>query len=273
MVCLLASSCLAQSVSTEVFRDTYPLTQNTINVRNDHGNVKVIATDRADVQVEATKRAVPPAQLALAEVAIQNKSGPLCIATKYPGAKSKLKNWFGFATDLCTDWQNISDLDPATLPTIDYTLWVPRNANLKILVDRGDVDIEGTTGAIFVDIQTGHLTARDVSGDCKLYGSYSGVNVTLNTLPRDTHIDSSVGPLVVTFAPAVSARVHAHGARGIVNDFGWQERSQQVEGKLGDGRVSLDVNNGGGRVELRKLQPPAPPAVTNKVRRPAVRPK
>jgi hypothetical protein len=261
-----AAPSFAQSPPTQEFHQTLPQPPGkTINVRNDYGNVHVIAWDRQDVQVDAIKRAKPPAQLASAEVTVQNQSGPLCIATKYPGAKPNLKNWLGFTTNLCTEWQNISAIDPAELPTTDYTLSIPRNAQLVVRVDTGDVDIEGTTGDIMVDIQSGHLTARDIAGTCKLYGSYSGVNVTLNSLPRDTYIESSVGPLVINLSPAVSARVHAHGARGVKNDFGWQSRPREAQGSLGEGRVSLEVNSGGGHVDIHKLQPP-PPAAEKKSR-------
>lgn len=275
MVCLLwvASAALAQAPSTQEFHQTYPMSASgQVRLRTINGNVKVTAWDRSEVKVDAVKRAVPPATLASAEVTVQQKADEICIATRYPAARTSPKAWFGFAVDLCRDPQNIGGTDVSSLAPTDYTISVPRNVSLVVLVDNGDVEIEGTRQSVFVDIQKGRLTARDVAGDCKLYGSYSGVNVTLNSLQRDTHIDSAVGPLVVNLSPSISARVHAHGGRGTENDFGWLERSRQVEGTLGDGKMSLDVNSGGGRVEIRKLQPPPAPA-SNKVRRPAVRPK
>ena len=276
LLCLLiARVVLAQSLTTQEFRQTYPLQSGkNVHVRTITGNVHIIGWDRPEVEVHTIKRVDTAAKLSSAEVSVVNQSKELCIATKYPAARTSAKTWFGFSTDLCRDLQKFDGMNIADMARIDYTVSVPRNAATVVLVEDGDVEIEGTTQYVFVDIQKGHLTAHDVSGDCKLYGSYSGVNVTLNSLPRDTHIDSSVGPLVVNLSPAISARVHAHGARGTENDFGWTERSRQVEGRLEDGKVALDVNSGGGRVEIRKLQPSTPPVTGNsKLKRPAVRPK
>lgn len=276
-LCLLGliAAASAQSPSTQEFQQTYPLPAGkNVHIRTITGNVHVVGWDRADVKVDAIKRAKDTANLASAQVSVVTQSQELCIATQYPAARKPPKAWFGFGIDLCRDPQNFNSVNIADLARIDYTVSVPRNAAIVVIVEDGDVDVEGTTQYVFVDIQKGHLTARDVSGDCKLYGSYSGVNVTLNSLPRNTHIDSAVGPLVVNLSPAISARIRAHGARGIENDFGWIERSRQMEGTMGDGKVALDVNSGGGRVEIRKLTAPAPPAAGNsKVRRPAVRPK
>ena len=272
---LIASVSFAQSPPTQEFRQTYPLPAGkNIHVRTITGNVHIIGWDRGDVEVHATKHADKATNLSSAEVSVVSQAEELCIATKYPAAQTNIKTWFGFSRDLCRDFQKFNGVNIPDLARIDYTISVPRNAPTIVLVEDGDVEIDGTRQYVFVDIQKGHLTAREISGDCKLYGSYPGVNVTLTSLSRDTRIDSSVGPLVVNLSPAISVRVTAHGARGTENDFGWTQRSRQTEGRLGDGKVALDVNSGGGRVEIRKLQPPAPPAAGNsKLKRPPVRPK
>lgn len=273
MVVGCGGAACAQTAPTQEFQQTYSLPiGKEVRIRNDYGNVHVTAWDRQEVKVQALKRANPPATLASAEVTVQQPSDKLCIATKYPAAKQNIKTWFGFTLDLCRDWQNISGVEPAAIATVDYAVAVPRNAKMIVLVYSGDVEIEGTTGDVMVDIQRGHLTARDVSGDCKLYGSYSGVNVTLNSLARDTHIQSAVGPLVVTLAPGVSARVTAQAQRGVENDFGWQQMSHQpLQGSLGGGKVQLTVHSSGGRVEIRRLAAPVPPVAAKKQQPPAPR--
>ena len=272
-VCLLdATLCPAQSAPTQEFRQTYHLPAGkNVHIRNILGTVHIIGWDRQDVEVDAIKRANPPAQLASSEVVVTEQAKELCVATRYPAARAKnFKMWFGFALDLCSDPQNINGIDPATFATVDYTVSVPRNTAVVVINEDGDVDIDGTREYVFVDIQKGHLDARDIAGDCKLFGSYSGVKVTLTSLSRDTHIQSAVGPLVVSLAPGISAHVHAYAARAIENDFGWQSRQRgELEGSLGEGKPLMDVLTSGGSIEIRKITPAAQAAAgASKLRRP-----
>src|SRR5690348_6708627 len=253
-----ASSVLAQSPPTQEFQMTYPVSATgEVRVRTMYGNIHVTGWDRAEVKVDAIKRANTREILASAEVVVQKYTKGLCIGTKYTAAHN-IKEWFGLTPDYCRDPPHV-DADPQEIAAVDYTVSVPRGATLVILVDAGDVNLEDTTEYAFVNIEKGKLTARDIAGDCKLYGSYSGVNVTLDVLPRDTHIQTAVGPLVVNVSPNLSARVRAHAGRGVANDFGWQNRAhEELEGSLGDGRTLLELDNGG-RIEIRRLSPPAPP--------------
>jgi hypothetical protein len=263
---LIASGqALAQTPApaSQEFHATYPLAPGkVVGIHNAFGNVKVIAWDRSDVKLDAVKRAAKPADLTSAEIISDTDSEGLCIATKYAAAAHpSVKEWFGFKTDFCREPQKISG-DPANLATFDYQVWVPRNANTLILVTQGDVEVEGLANRLYVDIGKGHLTARDISGECTLFGSYSGVNVTLTRLARDTHFTTAVGPLTVYLAPEISARVRAHSnSRAVFNDFGWQHKPREdLQGQLGSGGPMLDLTNFTGRVEIRRLPPPpAPP--------------
>ena len=261
-----AAAAGAQSTSTDEIQRTYPQPANgQIWIRNIFGNVRVTAWDQPDVKVVSLKRADTSANLASAEVVVQNQSDGLCIASWYAGSRHSFKEWFGLASDPCRDSQNLHG-DRADLATVDYTISLPRNSQVTILNSEGDVEVQGTAGKLYVDIDKGRLTARDVSGECTLAGSYKGVNVTLTALPRDTSIFSYVGPLVVYVAPDLSARIRAHSNRGEVrNDFGWEQRPHQdLQASMGSGKVSLEVTSVDGRVEIRRLQPPQPEPATKK---------
>jgi hypothetical protein len=270
-----AATAAAQSPPTQEFQQTYPApATGKIWVRNLYGNLRVTAWDRPEVKVDALKRANTRANLSTAEIVVQKQSEGLCIASKYAASRRPVKEWFGIASDPCRDPQVIH-ADPGDLATVDYTISLPRDAQVTILNSEGDVDVHGTVGKLYVDIDKGHLTARDVSGECTLAGSYSGVNVTLTALPRDTHISSYVGPLVVYVAPEISARIRAHSGRSSVhNDFGWEQRPHQdLQASMGSGKTSLEVTSMNGAVEIRRLQPPQPAPVAGKKSGPATRKK
>jgi hypothetical protein len=247
---------------------TYPAPAGDIRVRTSRGNIRVTAWDRNEVKIDVVKSAIPPAALSSAEVNVV-RGAELCIATKYAAERPPIKTWFGFGGDPCRDPRHMGDVDPATLASMDYSVTVPRNAKLVLLTVAGDVDIEGTRGEIFVDIDKGHLTARDVSGRCQLFGSYSGVNVTLTSLAQDTHIESAVGRLVVNVGPQLSAHVRARAGRGTENDFGWANRANaDVEGTLGSGKPLLEIVSHDGHIEIKRL-PEESPAASKKPRSPS----
>jgi hypothetical protein len=259
-VCALSIAAFPQSPPTQEFQQSYLLAASEkVFVRNLHGNVRITAWDRSEVKVDAIKRADTAAHLSSAEVVVERQSEGLCIASKYAVAQRPPKEWFGIAADPCRDPPKIR-AEPGDLATVDYAISVPRNAELTVLITKGDVDVQGTAGRLFVDIDKGHLTARDVSGDCKLFGSYSGVNVILSTLAHDARIESAVGPLVIYIAPEVSARIRARSGRGRVNnDFGWaQPPHQDLQASMGAAKVTLDVTSHDGEIEIRRLQPTQP---------------
>ena len=228
-------------------------------VRNVYGNVRIAVWDRPEIKIVSVKTADSREKLKTVEIVVQNQPNRLCIASKYDSGRS-LKEWLGIAADPCGDPPKISGAR-SQLATVDYTISLPRSAGLVVISSEGDVDIQGTAGSLFVDIEKGHLTALDISGDCKLYGSYSGVNVTLNTLALDTHIESAVGPLVVRLASSISARIHAiSGGRIVENDFGWSTgpNKKELQATLGGGKTLLDLSSSGGRVEIHRLTPPQP---------------
>lgn len=249
----VACACMCPANAQE-FHQTYALKPGqTVAIKSELGNVRVMAWDRADVKVDAVKRAAAGKNMSAGEVTVKNRAG-LCIATRYTAAAGEFMVRMGWA-DLCSTEQPLSDSAYAEIPAIDYTVFVPRDAPVVVRLNHGDVEVEGTTGHINIDIQQGHLTAKDVSGECELYGSFSGVTVKLTKLERDTHLKTAVGPMTVYLAPGISARVEARAARAVRNDFGWAPMGTgSVSAKMGEGKSLLEVLNGSGGIEFRLME-------------------
>ena len=134
--------------------------------------------------------------------------------------------------------------------TINYVLWIPEEANLKITQTQGPIKIKGVTGSIDVSLEDGLIeisesantvSAKNRSGDIKveqkkfvepqsIFLETQKGNITLS-LPRETqallHAKSPLGSItsdhLVTLAP-LSLKL---------NKTEWEKLKKNVEGSLG----------------------------------------
>ncbi|HYH85766.1 MAG TPA: hypothetical protein VEX60_09795, partial [Pyrinomonadaceae bacterium] len=118
---------------TEEFHQTYPLAADgSVSLSNINGDVRVVAWDRAEVKVDAVKRAYMQERLREAKIRVDASASRIEIKTDYPEYR-----WSGRHEQ----WEN-----PAS---IEYTLTVPRGARLdRINLVNGALNIEGLSGAV-----------------------------------------------------------------------------------------------------------------------------
>ncbi|HEY0172928.1 MAG TPA: DUF4097 family beta strand repeat-containing protein [Pyrinomonadaceae bacterium] len=257
-----ADASLAQSKpeATEEFHQTYPLgAGGRVSLQNINGAVKVVAWDRAEVKVDAVKRAYTAERLREAQIRVDASAGRVRIETEYP--------------DSTLTWNNRDGERHNNPATVEYTLTVPRGATIdEINLVNGDLALEGLAGSVEASSVNGRVTATGLTGPVQLSVVNGRLEATLDALGDSGRVTLSAvnGPLVVTLPSDANATLQAdtvHG--GITNDFNLPVRvgeyvGRQLQGRLGGGAARVRLNNVNGPIQIRRANDGRQPsAVTN----------
>jgi DUF4097 and DUF4098 domain-containing protein YvlB len=240
-LCLLGCPILAGAAVTEEFHQTYPLTANgELRLDNVNGKVRITAWDRAEVKVDAIKRAQTQEALDALQIEATAKPEQVRIHTEYPKGKANKHQ------------KNDS-------ASVDYELKVPAGVHLEgIEVVNANVEIEGVTGRVNASTVNGTLTVKGLASDSKLetvngsveaaFQKFDGVkSVTLKSvngelqlkLPSDTNAEVS--------AKSLNGTIHGDAGLTVTKKF---PVGSDLHGTLGKGeaRIKLETVNGSIRV-------------------------
>jgi DUF4097 and DUF4098 domain-containing protein YvlB len=255
-----ASRAQSRPEVTEEFHQTYPLASGgRVSLQNINGAVKVVAWDRAEVKVDAVKRAYTPERLREAQIRVDASAGRVRIETQYP--------------DHTLRWSDRDGERHENPATVEYTLTVPRGAAIdEINLVNGSLTLEGLAGSVEASSVNGRVTASGLTGPVQLSVVNGRLDATLDALGDAGRVTLSAvnGPLVVTLPSDANATLHAdtvHG--GITNDFNLPVRvgeyvGRALQGRLGAGGARVRLNNVNGPIQIRRASDGRQPsAVTN----------
>lgn len=245
---------------TEEFHQTYPLAAGgRVSLQNINGAVKVVAWDRAEVKVDAVKRAYTAERLREAQIRVDASAGRVRIETEYP--------------DNSLRWSDRDGERHENPASVDYTLTVPRGAAIdEINLVNGSLTLEGLAGSVEASSVNGRVTASGLTGPAQLSVVNGRLEATLDALSDAGRVTLSAvnGPLVVTLPSDANATLQAdtvHG--GITNDFNLPVRvgeyvGRALQGRLGSGATRVRLNNVNGPIQIRRANDGRQPsAVTN----------
>jgi hypothetical protein len=138
---------------TEEFHQTYPLAAGgRLSLSNINGAVKVEVWERAEVKVDAVKRAHTAERLREAQIKVDASSSRVRIETEYPESAMRWSERDGERHE-----------NPAS---VEYTLTVPRGVNIdEINLINGNLNIAGVTGPVKASSINGRLTAVYITSD------------------------------------------------------------------------------------------------------------
>ena len=233
----------------EEFHQTYPLSPaGRISLENLNGGVQIKVWDRAEVQVDAVKRAYRRERLAEAQIDINATQDNIRIKTEYPDWNQN------FRSD-DRRWDN-----PAI---VDYTLTVPRKAVLEsIELVNGSLDIDGVEGSVKASSINGRLNARGLQGDTRLSTINGQLQATFPQLEESKPIflQSVNGQVSLTIPSDANASVRASTVHGsITNDFGMNVRDGEyvghdLSGQIGTGGPRIKLSNVNGQIRINHAQ-------------------
>lgn len=286
---LLASGVARAQDVTEEFHQQYPVSANgSITVKNLNGWIHIAAWDQDQVKVDAVKRARTKQRLDEAKIDVQHDANSVYIETRYPDRNWHGCDGYGYGYGYGSggDATNVSysvsksvnaaisgtvpgpvyvTMDAADdddchnpLANVDYTITVPRNARLdRINPVNGSVEISGVKGPVHVEAVNGRVTVSGIAAEADLSSVNGTVEATFDRIAGWARVHAVNGRVQVTMPSDASVRVRAHSLNGAIdNDFGLPESrgrfiGHDLDGKLGDGTGSLEVNTVNGHVEIR----------------------
>lgn len=136
----------------EPFEKTFPLAKDgKVQISNISGDIEVRSWGEGQVKIKAIKvskaSSLSQAKENAGKVAIEvtTEGNVLRIETKYPKSG---KFWGGESVNV----------------SVDYWLWIPEKAGLKVKNISGDIDVEGTAGMLDLTAVSGDVSLRKASG-------------------------------------------------------------------------------------------------------------
>ncbi len=227
----------------ETFDQTYPMAATgRVSLDNVNGDVVVEVWDRAEVRVQAVRRADSRDALDGLEVAVSARADAVQIDTKYPSSRG----WFG----------------GGNRTEVEYTLTVPRSARIdNVDLVNGTVRIQGVEGGVAAESVNGRIEILAAAGSVQASTVNGGIEVQLTGLGSGHTVElESVNGAIELLVPAgVGADVEAETVNGrITNDFGIDVRKgkwvgSDMRGTIGSGGARVKMETVNGRISLQKL--------------------
>ena len=223
LLALSAPAVLAAADETEHVSKTLKMDPGgTLRLKNFSGRVTITASDRAEVVIDAVRRASRE-RLARITLDIHTEGANVVVVD----ANHRERSWFEFSGN------NVVETD------LDIT--VPRQSNLDVAVFSSPVTIEGVEGSHNVHSFSARLSLNDVTGPIKAH-TFSGTVVI-----REKSWESNQTIDVDTFSGNVELYV-PESARGSVsfNSFSGRLNSEMPLTLHNSNRRSLRADLGGG---------------------------
>ncbi|HZH30803.1 MAG TPA: DUF4097 family beta strand repeat-containing protein [Pyrinomonadaceae bacterium] len=254
----------ARDVVREEFHQSYPLSaQGRVTLRNISGAVRITAWDRAEVRVDAVKRAESREILEEARIVVEASADSVRIETRYP------ENAFNYERGDDTS----SARRHRNGASVDYTVSVPRGARLEsIEVISGRLDIENVTGGVKASCISGQFTARNLAGEAKLSNVSGTLEVSFDKLDDGSNVslNNVSGQIILRIPADTNGTIKANTLSGqITNDLGLPVRrgeyvGHDMAGRLGTGGARIKLNNVSGQIRIqREASGGAASSVTN----------
>jgi DUF4097 and DUF4098 domain-containing protein YvlB len=214
-----------------------------VSLKNLSGSVRVAVWDRAEVRVDAVKKARTQKRLDEADIQVASTDGGVSIRTVYPDAELRFERG---GRD-----------NPAS---VEYSLTVPRDARVDAIeLINGSLEVEGLAGEIKASSVNGRLVARGLSGPARLSTINGPLEVSFGRLASGTvSLNSVNGLLAVTLPNDADATLRATTIHGtITNDLGLSaahspHTGSSLGGVLGGGTARLRLDNVNGSIHVRR---------------------
>jgi DUF4097 and DUF4098 domain-containing protein YvlB len=228
-LCLLVFGAIAgtmAAVSTKEVNKTVELNLNgRISLETYKGSVNVTTWDSRRVEINA--RVEPDGncsddeeRVRDTEVQIDSSAGSLRIKSDYGKAQH-----FGFS--------NLFRWNCGSLPFVNYSLRIPRTAQLKIKDYKSEIRVDGLRSGLQINSYKGNMRVAGLDGSLDLETYKGEARVEFSNLAQNSRMDTYKGKIDV-FIPSnnrfnLDADLGRHG--NLNSDFTWNANVQGVGGR------------------------------------------
>lgn len=230
---------------TERIEQSYPLNaKGRVSVSNVNGSITIETWDRNEVKLIAVKNADTKERLSEVEIRIDSSPDSFSVETDYDSWKRDGRGW-----------KNNGKLQ------VEYTLTVPRNANLnEIETVNGSIRISNAANIVKASAVNGEVRATNLRGMTSLSTVNGTVFADFEQLQTGSRIslDTVNGTVDLTIPSDANATLRADSVNGsIVNDFGLPVRKgryvgRDLYGKVGSGDVQIKLNSVNGGLNIKR---------------------
>jgi len=232
---------------TAEWRKTYQLQPGgRVEITNINGRIDVKPSDGNAVEIVARKTAHGPssdaAKEALGRIEITEESSPASVKIE-----TKIQRGGG-------------GLFGGSSAQVEYSIRVPRTAELHVSTVNGGLEIEGIGGKISAEATNGGIKAHDIAGPIEASTTNGGVDVDLSQVPEaGVKLECTNGGIRLRLPSSakasISARITNGGidTSGLVLDATGEQSRRRLDGRLNGGgpRIELEGTNGGIRISAR----------------------
>jgi DUF4097 and DUF4098 domain-containing protein YvlB len=237
----------ARDAVREEFHQSYPLSaRGRVTLKNITGAVRIVGWDRAEVRVDAVKRAETRERLEEARISVEASADSVNIETRYPEDAFRYER---------------GDTRRRNAASVDYTLSVPRGARLEsIEVISGRLDIENVEGGVKASCISGQFTARNLAGEAKLSNVSGTLEASFDKLDDASNVTlgNVSGQIILRIPSDTNGTIKANTLSGqITNNLGLPVRrgeyvGHDMSGQLGTGGARIKLNNVSGQIKIQR---------------------
>ena len=232
---------------TAEWRKSYELQPGgRVEIININGRIDVKPSEGNAVEIVAHKMASGPssdaAKEALGRIEIKEESSPTSVKIE-----TKLQRGSG-------------GLFGGGSLQVQYSIRVPRSAELRVSTVNGGVEIEGVGGKISAEATNGGIKAREIAGSIEASTTNGGVEVDLAQVPEaGVKLECTNGGIQLRLPANAKASISARITNGGIDTGGLafegsgEQSRRRVDGRLNGGgpRIELEGTNGGIRISSR----------------------
>ncbi len=229
---------------TEKFEQSYPISANgRVSVSNVNGSIEMIAWDRNEVRLEATKIADSKESLDEVELRIDAQSNSFSVETEYKNNN----NWKGQRRKI----------------EVHFKVSVPRTAVLnEIETVNGSVVAANFVNVTKISAVNGSVNASNLRGTADLSTVNGTVTADFDRVEQGSKIELSTvnGRINLLLPSDTNATVKADSLNGsIVNGFGLPIRKgeyvgRDLHGRLGTGEAQIKLDSVNGPLAINKKE-------------------
>lgn len=145
---------------------------------------------------------------------------------------------------------------PSLTYTVDYSVVVPQNLAVTVLIGNGSVDLDGATGGVAITTGNGTIRTLNVIGNMALVAGNGGISGRATLRSGSTvRMEAGNGNVQLLIPASTSAIVEAATGTGVITVAGLSlsEKTQSqntLSGRLGDGAGNIVLHTGNGNIAL-----------------------
>jgi len=259
-ICFSVFISIAISQSVREITKTYPLKSDGHLVIDTYkGTITITTHDKPQVEIhvkiesdDADSRDAAR-DIEDTEIEIHSTSNEVTLHTNYK--KVERNNNFNF-----WDWLDNPHEKSNSLPSVHYTIKMPRNAELRIKDYKSESHIDGLTSYLTLNTYKGTVEVLDLNGGIDLETYKGDVRISFGSFKNDSHIETYKGKISVDIPKQTGFDLRTDFEKRVdfrtdfdveTRDLDRKHHHYNYSGKINGGGPTLNFKSDKGNFRLR----------------------